>query len=273
MTQEPLDRLLKLLDLEQIDTLAFRAFHPRDRERRLYGGQIMAQAAMAAARTAPSDRRIHSLHGYFLRPGDPKVPALIKVEAIRDGTSFTTRRVVVIQRGRAIFTMDLSLQVIEAGLEHQFSMPVDMHPPAAESIPAGFADRPFITWRYQHKELSRDEPHEPRQSVWFRANGKLPDDPLIHACLMIYESDNVLLGTARMPHKGRFDRAQMQVASLDHALWFHGEFAANEWLLYLVESPSASNARGYNRGQIFTAEGRLVASTMQEGLIRYKPSQ
>jgi len=273
MTQAALDQLVDLLDLEQIDTRLFRAYHPPERQRRLYGGQIMAQAVMAAARTSPTDRSMHSLHGYFLRPGDPKVPALIEVEAIRDGKSFTTRRVVVIQQGRAIFTMDVSLQVPETGLEHQLSMPDGLQPPADADIPQGFADRPFITWRYDHKELSRDVPHKPQQSIWFRANGQLPKDPLLHACLAVYESDNVLLGTARMPHKGKFERAHMQVASLDHALWFHGEVVVDEWLLYVVESPSASHARGYNRGQIFTADGRLVASTMQEGLIRYRGSK
>lgn len=273
MTQVALDHLVGLLNLEQIDTRLFRAYHPPERARRLYGGQIMAQAVMAAARTSPLERSVHSLHGYFLRPGDPKVPALIEVEAIRDGKSFTTRRVVVIQQGRAIFTMDVSLQAPERGLEHQFAMPKGLQPPTDADIPRGFANRAFITWRYNHKALSRDVPHKPQQSIWFRANGRLPQDPLLHACLVVYESDNVLLSTARMPHKGKFERALMQVASLDHALWFHGEVVVDEWLLYMVESPSASHGRGYNRGQIFTADGRLVASTMQEGLIRYRGSK
>ncbi len=268
MPVTPLDRLLKLLDLEQIEVNLFRALHPPERRKRLYGGQIMAQALMAAARSAPADRFVHSLHGYFLRPGDPLVPALIEVEPIRDGRSFTTRRVVVRQQGRAIFNMDVSMQVVEEGLSHQMRGPVGLTPPSSADIPAGFADRPFISWRYDHRQLSEDAPQPPQQKIWFKAIGDVPDEPLLHASLLVYESDNVLLGTARMPHRGSFKRETMQVASLDHAVWFHDRFKVDEWLLYCVESPSASNARGYSRGSIFTEDGRLVASTMQEGLIR-----
>lgn len=265
-----LEQLLQLLNLETLDANLFRAYHPPDRERRLYGGQIMAQAMLAAARTAPADRFVHSLHGYFMRPGNPKVPAIIEVERIRDGGSFTTRRVVVKQSGRAIFTMDVSLHITESGLTHQLDMAEPLVPPAAEKIPAGFADRAFITWRYNHRQLSADEPHEPSQSLWFKTNGAVPDNPLLHTSLLVYESDNVLLGTARMPHKGSFKREDMQVASLDHAMWMHREFRVDEWLLYVLDSPSASNARGYTRGMIYREDGALVASTMQEGLIRLR---
>jgi acyl-CoA thioesterase-2 len=289
MPTKPLNQLLRLLDLEQIEVNLFRAQHPperrerlsRRRERlsrsgerlsksgeRLYGGQIIAQALMAAARSAPADRFVHSLHGYFLRPGDPSVAALIEVESIRDGASFTTRRVVVRQQGRAIFNMDASMQVIEDGLSHQANMPKGLTPPSPADIPVGFADRPFISWRYDHRLLSEDAPQPPQQKIWFKTNGLVPDNPLLHASLLVYESDNVLLGTARLPHRGSFKREIMQVASLDHAVWFHNKFRVDEWLLYCVESPSASNARGYSRGSIFTEDGRLVASTMQEGLIR-----
>jgi len=270
MTEGPLHDLLGLLNLETLDTNRFRAYHPPDRQRRLYGGQIMAQALVAAARSSPSSRQVHSLHGYFLRPGDPKEPALIEVECIRDGRSFTTRRVVVKQAGRAIFTMDVSLQERETGLSHQLDMPAGLAPPTDGKIPGGFAVRPFIAWRYDHKKLLRDEPHEARQSIWFKTTSPVPDEPLLHAALLVYESDNVLLGTARMPHKGSFQREDMQVASLDHAVWLHREFRVDEWLLYVVDSPSASGARGYTRGMIYRADGALVASTMQEGLIRHR---
>ena len=269
-TQSALAELLELLDLEQLDANLFRALHPRDRERRLYGGQIMAQALMAAARTAPADRHTHSLHGYFLRPGDPRVPALIEVERIRDGGSFTTRRVVVKQTGKAIFNMDVSLQIAERGFSHQLDLPEPLVPPAPEKIPAGFDERAFISWRYDHRALLEDVPRKAHQRIWFKTTRKVPDDPLLHASLLVYESDNVLLGTARMPHKGSFRREAMQVASLDHALWFHRPFRADEWLLYMVDSPSASNARGYTRGLIYREDGALVASTMQEGLIRLR---
>ncbi len=262
--------LLELLDLEQLETNLFRARHPAGRTRRLYGGQIMAQALMAAARTAPADRPVHSLHGYFLRPGDPEVPAIIWVERIRDGGSFTTRRVVVRQSGKAIFNMDVSLAKREQGVSHQLDMQAGLVPPTMDKIPPGFADRPFVSWRYDHRALLEDKPLDAKQSIWFKTMGAVPDDPLLHASLLVYESDNVLLGTSRMPHKGSFRRENMQVASLDHAVWIHREFRADEWLLYVVDSPSASNARGYTRGTIYREDGTLVASTMQEGLIRLR---
>lgn len=262
--------LLELLNLEQLEANLFRAHHPVGRTRRLYGGQIMAQALMAAARTAPDERPVHSLHGYFLRPGSPEVPAVIEVDRIRDGGSFTTRRVVVKQSGKAIFNMDASFQKRESGRTHQMDMAAGLVPPSIDSIPSGFADRPFVSWRYDHKALLADEPREAKQSIWFKTMGEVPDDPLLHASLLVYESDNVLLGTSRMPHKGKFKREDMQVASLDHAVWIHREFRADEWLLYVVDSPSASGARGYTRGSIYREDGVLVASTMQEGLIRVR---
>jgi len=262
--------LLGLLDLEQLEANLFRAYHPAGRSRRLYGGQIMAQALMAAARTAPSERPVHSLHGYFLRPGDPTVPAIIEVDRIRDGGSFTTRRVLVKQSGRAIFNMDVSFQIQEAGHIHQMDMATGLAPPSMDQIPPGFADRPFVSWRYDHKALLEDKPQEAEQSIWFKTMGEVPADPLLHSSLLVYESDNVLLSTSRMPHKGAFKRENMQVASLDHAVWIHHNFRADEWLLYVVDSPSASGARGYTRGSIYREDGVLVASTMQEGLIRVR---
>ncbi len=264
-----LETLITLLDIEQLEANLFRAFHPPDRTKRLFGGQIMAQALVAAARTVPAERPVHSLHGYFLRAGDPTIPAAITVERIRDGRSFTTRRIVVLQRGQAIFNMDASFQVNEPGLSHQFDMPV-LQPPQPDQIPPGLQDDAFVTWRHDHRRLASDEPQPPEQNVWFRANGELGDDPVLHAALLVYESDDALLSTARLPHRGNIDRAKMQVASLDHGMWFHQPARADQWLLYTIDAPSAAHARGFNRGSIFTASGELVCSTVQEGLMRVR---
>jgi acyl-CoA thioesterase-2 len=266
-----LEELLRLLDLERIERNLFRASHPEGRVGRLYGGQIMAQALMAGIRTVDDDRLPHSLHGYFLRPGDPAVPAVIDVERIRDGRSFSTRRIVVIQRGQAIFNMDASFQVMEPGLTHQSEMPALTPPPLAK-VPQELKEDVFMAWRHEHKVLKDERPHAPRQHIWFRANGSLPDDPAVQTCLLVYESDNALLSTGRLPHRGSFERARLQMASLDHAMWFHqpavSGWRADAWLLYALDSPSSGAARCYNRGQIFTESGVLVASTMQEGLMR-----
>lgn len=268
-----LAELLELLKLERIDKHMFRAFHPKGREHRLYGGQIMAQALRAAAYTVPEDRFVHSLHGYFLRPGDPSIPALIDVEAIRDGRSFSTRRVVVIQHGQAIFNMDVSFQVLEQGLNHQMPMP-DRPVPTDDMVPREMRDWTFLGWRHDHKRLSSSAAQPPAQDLWFKANGQVPDDPIVHACLAVYESDNALLGSARLPHRDVMVRERMQMASLDHAMWFHAraveDWRVDEWTLYSLDAPSASEGRGYNRGMIYTADGVLVASTMQEGLMRQR---
>ncbi|MDH3642276.1 MAG: acyl-CoA thioesterase II [Gammaproteobacteria bacterium] len=271
--KQPVDALARLLDLDQIEHNLFRAYHPAGRTGRLYGGQIMAQALMAAARTVSEERSVHSLHGYFLRPGDPAIPALIDVERIRDGTSFSTRRVVVIQHGQAIFTMDASFHLHEPGLTHQLPMP-EREPPRDEQVPGELRLRNFLGWRHDHKRLLSETPQPPAQDLWFKANGEVADDPLLHACLLVYESDNALLSTGRLPHRGNFQRERLQMASLDHAMWFHRPaldgWRADRWLLYALDSPSSSQARGYNRGLIFTADGLLVATTMQEGLMRQR---
>lgn len=264
-----LQQLIELLKLEQVEENLFRAFHPQDRQRRLYGGQIMAQALMAAAQTVEAERAVHSLHGYFLRPGDPKVPAVIKVERLRDGRSFSTRRILVVQHGEAIFSMDTSFQIGEQGLTHQAPMP-DLQPPSAEKIPAYLYDSAFITWRNEFRRLQSSTPQPPEQFVWFKSNGEVPADPILHACLLVYESDNTLLGTSRLPHRGEYEPDRMQVASLDHAMWFHQPVDVNQWLLYAQDSPSASAGRGLTRGNIFSHDGHLVASTVQEGLIRLR---
>ena len=268
-----LDELLEILNLEQLEKNLFRAYHPKGREHRLYGGQIMAQALRAAAYTVADDRAVHSLHGYFLRPGDPSIPALIDVEPIRDGRSFSTRRVVVIQHGQAIFNMDASFQIAESGLSHQFEMP-DRQPPTEEQIPEEMKSWTFLGWRHDHKRLLSAQAQPPRQDLWFKANGQVPDEAIVHACLAVYESDNALLGTARLPHRDVLKRERMQMASLDHAMWFHAaaleRWRMDDWLLYALDAPSASQARGYNRGMIYIADGTLVASTMQEGLMRQR---
>jgi acyl-CoA thioesterase-2 len=265
-----LKELLQLLDLEPIEANMFRGYHPRGRTHRLFGGQIIAQALMAAGQTVPVARIPHSLHGYFLLPGDPGVPALFKVERIRDGKSFTTRNVVVVQHGNAIFSMTVSFQQPEVGLEHQFPMP-DLKPPSTRAVSAFAQDDAFVSWRHDHKRLLVEKPQPPLQHIWIRTNGPVPDDPLLNTCLIVYESDNALLSTTRLPHRGNFKRDKMQGASLDHAMWFHHPVRADQWLLYSMDSPSAASARGFNRGSIFTADGKLVMSAMQEGLIRIRP--
>lgn len=268
MDQEtPLEELIRLLDIEQIEENLFRARHPAGRTHRLFGGQIIAQSLVAAARTVDVDRPVHSLHAYFLRPGDPSVPAVIDVERIRDGHSFTTRRVVVIQKGEAIFNMDASFQVMEDGLHHAFPMP-KLLPPRDDEIPDSIRGEPFISFQVDYEKMLSDAPQVPHKDIWLKANGPVPDDPLVHTALLAYESDSSLLGTARLPHRGNFRRDRLQMASLDHAMWFHAPLRVDDWLLYGMESPASGGARGYNRGSIFAADGRLVASCMQEGLMR-----
>ena len=264
-----LEELISILDLEQVEENLFRAIHPVARERRLYGGQIMAQALMAACRTV-QDRPVHSLHGYFLRPGDPKVPGIIKVQRLRDGNSFASRRVLVVQHGEAIFSMDASFQVAEQGITHQIANPrPDLVPPQKDKIPQYLYESPFITWRHEFRRLQEQRPQPPEQYVWFKSNGPVPDDSVLQACLLVYESDNTLISTARLPHRGNFQRERMQVASLDHAMWFHHHpIDVQDWMLYVQDSPSTSGGRGLSRGGIYTQSGQLVASTVQEGLIR-----
>lgn len=271
MTNEnetPLAELVRLLDLEQIEENLFRGYHPAGRKHRLFGGQIVAQALMAALRTVPEDRPVHSLHAYFLRPGDPSTPAVIDVERIRDGRSFTTRRIVVIQRGEAIFNMDASFQVSERGLEHAVEMPDVPPPPPDEQLPAATKRGPFIGYQSDFERTQGDAPLPPRKSVWIKANGEVPAGEGLHAALLAYESDSALLGTSRMPHRGSFERGKLQMASLDHAMWFHEPVTLNDWFLYTMESPASASGRGYNRGMIFSRDGRLVASCIQEGLMR-----
>lgn len=264
-----LAELIDLLDIEQIETNLFRAYHPRGRTGRLYGGQIMAQALIAAGRTVSEDRQPHSLHGYFMRPGDAKVPVVFSVDRIRDGKSFTTRRVAAIQHGRAIFSMDTSFQVPEKGLEHQAAMP-EMSPPQYDQITEAMRDARFITFLAEYKEVIENRPLPPMQHSWFRANGKIEsNDLLLHAALLTYQSDDALLSTSRLPHRGTFDRKDVQSASLDHAMWFHKLVPVDQWILYALDAPQSAAARGFNRGLMYTTDGVLVASTIQESLMRW----
>jgi acyl-CoA thioesterase II len=279
--QEPLDALVKLLDLEPIEVNLFRGLSPDDNRQRVFGGQVAGQALVAAARTVQPDRHVHSLHAYFLRPGDPSIPILYEVDRIRDGRSFTTRRVVAIQHGEAIFNLAASFHVDEDGLDHSFPMPNGT--PPAESLPdfrtrmAPWKDRlgdwyerprPIDTRWVDWAPEDRQRALPPHQRVWLRADGRLPDDPVLHTCVLTYASDMTLLDTTLLPHSSIWQDPRMMMASLDHAMWFHRPFRADEWLLYVQDTPSASGARGLARGLIYTAEGALAVSVVQEGLIR-----
>lgn len=279
MTQA-LDELVRILDLEPIEVNIFRGISPEDENRqRVFGGQVAGQALVAAARTV--DRGlVHSLHAYFLRPGDPTHPILYEVDRIRDGKSFTTRRVVAIQHGQAIFNLQASFHTEEDGLDFQVSMPAAPDP---ESLPdfrtrmAPFKDvmgdwyerpRPIDLRYIGPSPLERRGTDGHTQQVWLRAAGELPDDPVLHACIVTYASDMTLLDTTLLPHGVSWPDQGIQMASLDHAMWFHRSFRADEWLLYDQSTPSTSHARGLALGSIFTQDGRMVVSVVQEGLVR-----
>lgn len=262
-----LSELIEILDIEKIEEDVFRGKHQVEERNRLYGGQIMAQALVAAGRTVEEARPPHSLHGYFMRPGDPAIPVLFRVERIRDGRSFSTRRIVAIQHGKAIFSMDASFQVVEKGLEHVIEMP-DVPGPVEEK-----ADKDqFLTYLVEYKQRQQNKPMPPSQSHWFRSNGQIEsNDPLLHAALLTFQSDDALLSTSRLPHLGTFKRKDMQSASLDHAMWFHDPAArVDDWILYALDSPLSSATRGFNRGTMFTQSGQLIATTMQESLMRLR---
>jgi acyl-CoA thioesterase-2 len=283
---QALQDLIALLDLEEIELNHYRGTSPNEGWQRVYGGQVLGQALVAASRTVTPERHAHSLHGYFLRPGDTMAPILYVVDRIRDGKSFTTRRVVAIQHGHAIFNMAISFQVHEEGLVHQFEMPQVPAPEAledevalrkrfAEKLPKEYGDaftreRPIEVRPVEPYDFFNPEKRAPEQSCWMRARDALPDDLRLHQCVLAYLSDWTLLDTATLPHAISWTQPNMQSASLDHAMWFHRAFRADEWLLYVQDSPSASGARGFNRGLIYTRDGALVASVAQEGLIRVR---
>lgn len=279
-----LDDLISLLELERLEVNLFRGLSPDEERQRVFGGQVAAQALVAAGRTVDPDRPVHSLHSYFLRPGDPTVPIIYEVDRIRDGRSFTTRRVVAIQHGRAIFNLSASFQIEEPGPEHQDRMPDVLDPeslptfqeriePHAQRFGPDFAqwlvrERPIDSRNVEDPPWVDPNPRPPVQNVWIKANGELPDDRLLHACIVAYASDMTLLDTVLLPHPRAVGEEQFMMASLDHAMWFHRPFRADEWLLYHQTSPSASGARGLAQGSIFRRDGALAVTVTQEGLIR-----
>ena len=282
-----LQELIELLALEPIEQNIFRGQSQNLGWGTVFGGQVLGQALSAAEQTVGVDHSVHSLHGYFLRLGDVDRPIVYDVDCIRDGRSFTTRRVVAIQKGRAIFNMSASFQRPEDGFEHQAEMPQTVGPEdllsERELIQQRIDELPeMLRKRANAKrpiEIRPVNPHNPMKPdvraparlVWIRAADRLPDDTSIHQYLLAYASDFHLLVTALMPHGVSWLTPGMQVASVDHAMWFHRPFRMDDWLLYVMESPSASNARGLARGQFFTRDGVLVASTAQEGLMRKWP--
>nr|WP_206441860.1 acyl-CoA thioesterase II [Streptomyces boncukensis] len=292
----PLHDLLDLLDLERIERDIFRGDSRAAVVPRVFGGQVAAQALVAACRTVPEGRLPHSLHAYFLRPGDPGVPIVYTVDRIRDGRSFTTRRVVAVQHGQPIFHLSASFQAYEEGLEHQEPMPPapdpETLPTAEEALPRYahlFLD-PELPERIHRARAAVDlryvdeppfgrvgRPGEPRSQVWFRTNGKLDgdfDDPALHLCLATYVSDMTLLDSILLAHgRGGWVVGDVVGASLDHAMWFHRPFRADEWLLYDQESPTAQGGRGLGKGRIFTRDGRLAVSVIQEGVVRVPRGQ
>ncbi len=286
-SSSPLERLLALLDLECVGEDAFRGHSPPTAGRTVFGGQAVAQALVAARRTVPADRPAHSLHAYFVLAGDPKTPIDYTVERVRDGKSFTTRRCTAKQQGRAIFSLEASFQIVEQGFEHSFEPPEVPGPETLATtsalserlksfLPRGAVERmekdSALDIRFVDLEgmLGGARPGETRQNIWFRIVDPMPGDDAVHQAVLAYLSDMTLLNTALAAHgRSIFDHT-LQVASLDHALWFHRPFRADEWLLYAQDSPNASGGRALTRGQLFTRDGRLIASVTQEGLIRQR---
>jgi acyl-CoA thioesterase-2 len=275
--------LLTLLTLETLERNLFRGTSRDIGNPQVFGGQVLGQALVAAHATV-SGRDVHSLHAYFLRRGDVNAPIVYEVDRSRDGHGFSSRRVVAIQHGEQIFHMAASFQVPEPGLAHQLPMPQVPPPESLPDLrslvegqrallpPAALRflqrDTPFEFRVVEAQNYARAEPSAPRQHVWFRAVGRLPDDPQLHRCLLAYVSDYHLIGTALRPHGLTMASPNLVVASIDHAMWFHQPVRVDEWLLYAMDSPSASGARGLARASLFTREGVLVASTAQEGLLR-----
>ncbi|TCO18019.1 acyl-CoA thioesterase-2 [Kribbella steppae] len=269
---ESLEDLVELLDLEKIDVDLFRGRQPQTSMQRVFGGQVLGQALAAASRTVEPERTVHSLHGYFLRGGDTSVPIIYRPEPTRDGGSFSSRRVVASQNGKPIFYMSASFQRPEQGLDHQDPMPGDLvspdEAPTLASVFEARSGRKAADWDKEWAALDVRLAGVTGRQFWIRAAGKLPDDPALHACVLAYASDLTLLGASLLPHGIVIGDRRIQPASLDHALWFHRPFRADEWLLYDQASPSASGARGFATGRLFTEDGHLIASVAQEGLIR-----
>ncbi|MTD16751.1 acyl-CoA thioesterase II [Nakamurella sp. YIM 132087] len=300
MTQDPLihpassvrgqtavDAVVALLDLERLEDDLFRGVSPEISPVRVFGGQVAGQALVATGRTVPPDRRVHSLHAYFIRGGDPRVPIIYQVERVRDGRSFTTRRVTAVQHGKTIFAMSSSWQSDEEGMEHE-PAPLDVPPP--DQVPTlderltavpdtrhvwAHMPRPFDiryvelpTWLMPPEQ--RVAAPEERVRVWIRPDGRIPDDPLLHVCLLAYVSDLTLLDTVLRPHGVVAENTIKQMASLDHAMWFHRPIRFDDWVLYEMQAPVAAGGRGLATGAFLDADGHLLTTVVQEGLVRVR---
>jgi acyl-CoA thioesterase-2 len=282
--QDAVDGLVQLLDLEAIERDIFRGASTQTHWQRVFGGQVAGQALVAAGRTVADDRRVHSLHSYFVRPGDPTIPIVYEVDRVRDGRSFSTRRVIAVQRGETIFSLSASFQLDQDGFDHQTPMP---EVPAPETLPAlvnRYGNSPDaaefyrsmpkpIDLRYVDDPPWQQHAHGPREGVsrvWMKADGKLPDDPLLHVCVLTYASDMTLLDSVLVRHGIAPGLDDISMASLDHAMWFERPFRADEWLLYSTKSPSASGGRGLATGRFYTQDGRQVCSVVQEGMVRVR---
>ena len=281
-----LDDLVNLLTLEPIEENLFRGSSQDLGFRQLFGGQVLGQSLSAMSQTVEDARHVHSMHGYFLRPGDAGLPVVYQVDRVRDGGSFSTRRVTAIQKGQPIFTSSASFQYDEGGFEHQTTMPdvvgpenlpseLDMMRLRAHLIPESMREKLLCAKPIEFRPVVGEDPFNPKVTdpikyVWFRADGTLPDNLALHKYLLAYASDFGLLTTSLLPHGKGVWQKDMQVASLDHALWFHQDLRADDWLLYAMDSPWAGNSRGFSRGSVYNRAGQLVASVTQEGLIRHR---
>lgn len=280
---QALQEVISLLELEPLDENMFRGQSRDTGMPQVFGGQVLGQALAAASRTV-SDRSVHSLHAYFLQRGDTGAPIIYEVDRARDGGSFSSRRVTAIQHGGQIFNMAVSFQVPEAGLEHQVRMPDVPGPEGLRDVAELASEiegplpprmkriltyrRPFHVRPVQPGQFTTTALYEPRKQLWMKAAGALPDDAFIHDALLAYVSDYELISTATLPHGFHASFTGLQVASLDHAMWFHRPLRVDQWLLFDLESPSASGGRGLSQGRVFSEDGVLVASLAQEGLIR-----
>ena len=282
-----MQELLSILDLEKLEHNLYRGRSPKLDWQRVFGGQTIAQALVAAQRTVNPDRHVHSLHGYFMRPGDTKVPIIYEVDRIRDGGSFTTRRVVAIQHGHAIFSLEASFQVEEQGLEHQVPMPLNVPAPDTlmtqqeligkfgDAVPEGIKrywerDRPIDMKPVMLKHYTSREKLAPEQNIWIRTAGPVPADRATQAAVLAYLSDMTLLDTSTFAHGRAVFDPDIQAASLDHAMWFHRPHRLDDWILYTQDSPSSQGSRGFTRGALYGRDGTLIASVAQEGLIRLR---
>lgn len=282
-----MQELLAILDLERLEHNLFRGRSPKESWQRVFGGQTIAQALVAAQRTVEPDRHVHSLHGYFMRPGDTTLPIVYEVDRIRDGGSFTTRRVIAIQHGEAIFSLEASFQGDEQGLEHQVPMPLGVPTPDTllsqqelmgkfgEAVPEGIRrywerERPIEMKPAMLQHYTSREKLEPHQNIWIRTTGPVPADRAIQCAVLAYLSDMTLLDTSTFAHGRAIFDPDIQAASLDHAMWFHRPNPLDGWLLYTQDSPSTQGSRGFTRGTLYAEDGTLVASVAQEGLIRLR---